>query len=60
MSDTNEFPRRSRLDLMTPAEKAIYEAINEVERIGADVKLTNAVIKLQEAKELVADFIDGK
>jgi hypothetical protein len=60
MSDKNEFPRRSRLDLMEPAEKAIYNAAQEVEKIGADVRLTNAVIKLQEARELVADFIDGK
>lgn len=60
MSDTNEFPRRSRLDLCKPAELAIYNAMQEVEKMPPDVRLTNAIIKLQEAKELVADFIDGK
>lgn len=59
MSD-NKFPRRSRLDLCEPAELAIYNAMQEVEKMGADVKLTEAVIKLQEAKELVADYIDKK
>lgn len=53
-----DIPRRNRLDLNMPAELAIYEAIQEVEKLPADVRLTNAVIKLQEAKELVSDFID--
>lgn len=54
-----ETPRRNRLDLNTPAELAIYNAIQEVEKIVADKRLTNAVIALQEAKNLVGDFIDG-
>jgi hypothetical protein len=53
-----ETPRRNRLDLNTPVEKAIYEAGQLIEKMGADVKLTSAQIKLQEARELVADFID--
>lgn len=44
---------------MAPAEKAIHEAMQEVEKVGADIRLTNAIVKLGEAKELVADFIDG-
>ena len=55
-----DFPRRNQLDKCTPAELAIYKAMEEVEKAGADVKLTDAIIKLQEAKELVADFVDGK
>lgn len=55
----NEIPRRNRLDLNTPAERAIYDAIQEVEKVGADVKLTEAVIKLNEARSLVADFVDN-
>ena len=55
-----DFPRRNQLDKCTPAELAIYKAMEEVEKVGADVKLTDAIIKLQEAKELVADFVDGK
>ena len=55
-----DFPRRNQLDKCTPAELAIYKAMEEVEKAGADVKLTEAIIKLQEAKELVADFVDEK
>ena len=55
----NTIPRRSRLDLNEPAELAIYEAMLAVEKMPGDVRLTHAVIKLQEAKNLVADFIDG-
>jgi SHS2 domain-containing protein len=56
---TIDYQRRIRLDLMTPAELAIYNAMLEVEKIGADKRLTEAVIKLQDARTLVADFIDG-
>lgn len=44
---------------MVPAEKAIYDAMQEVEKVGADTRLTDAVVKLTEAKELVANYIDG-
>lgn len=50
--------RRNRLDLMTDAEKAIHNAMYEVEKIGTDVKLTEAIIKLQDAKKLVSDYLD--
>lgn len=51
--------RRIRLDLMSPVELAIYEAGQVIEGMAADVRLTNAQIKLSEARNLVADFIDG-
>ncbi len=57
-NDEAETPRRIRLDLFTPAEKAIYDAAMEVEKVGADVKLTDAVILLQQARSLVADYVD--
>jgi hypothetical protein len=57
-SNPNRFSRRTRLDLMCPAEVAIYNAMLELEKTGADTRLTLASIKLQEAKTLVADFID--
>ena len=53
-----DFPRRNQLDKCTPAELAIYKAMEEVEKIGADVKLTDAITKLNEALNLVADFVD--
>lgn len=59
MKTENEIPRRARLDLMSPAEIAITNAIQEVEKAGADRRLTQAVIKLLEAREWVADFVDN-
>lgn len=56
----NGFPRRNRIDLNKPSELAIRNAIEEVEKLGADVKLTDAVIKLNESLELVSDFIDNQ
>ena len=51
--------RRNRLDLMTPAELAIYNAMQEVEKMGADIRLTKATIALSDAKKFVADYIDN-
>lgn len=50
--------RRNRIDLMKPAELAIYNAMQEIEKIGADIRLTEAQVLLTKAKNLVADFID--
>ena len=51
---------RNRMDLWKPSELAIYNAIQEIEKMDADVRLTNAQILLQQAKDLVADFIIEK
>lgn len=59
MMKANEFPRRNRLDLNTPAELAIYNALQEVEKVGADERLTESVILLGEAKDQLSDFIDN-
>ena len=53
-------PRRARLDRNTPAELAIRAAVDEVEKMGADERLTRAVILLGEAREKVADYVDGR
>jgi len=47
------------MDLFTPAERAIYDAVQAVEALPADVRLTEAVVLLQQAREKVADFVDG-
>lgn len=52
------FPRRSRLDLATPAEAAIRTAVEAVEMAGAHPLLTDAVTLLQHARECVADFVE--
>lgn len=51
-------PRRIRIDLMTSAELKIYEAVQEVEKMGAAVNLTEAVKLLTEARLKVADYVD--
>ena len=51
--------RRNNLQTMTPAEIAIFNAMQEVEKIGADLKLTEAVVLLAKAKDCVADFVDN-
>jgi hypothetical protein len=50
--------QRNRMDLWTPAELAIHNAIQEVEKMPASPILTNAVIKLIEAQNEVADYLD--
>lgn len=53
-----EIPRRARLDLMTTGERAIYEVMQEVEKMGAHVLLTETVILLGQAREKLADWVD--
>lgn len=57
MSD--EFPRRGRIDLNVVAEHAIRKAMEAVEDLGADVKLTEAVVLLGKAHDAVADYVDA-
>jgi len=52
-------PRRNRIDLLTPAEKAIYDAMQAVENLPPDVRLTDAVCLLQAARDKVADFVES-
>lgn len=54
----NTIPRRNRLDLLSPAESAIVNAVSEVEEMAADERLTAAIISLNVAREHVADFVD--
>jgi hypothetical protein len=52
-------PRRIRLDQNIPAELAIRSAVQAVEELPADVRLTQAVILLDQAREKVADYVDS-
>lgn len=56
---TNEIPRRARMDQWSVGERAIYEALQVVEGMGCDVRLTDAVVALSTARDAVADFVDG-
>jgi hypothetical protein len=55
-----DFSRRARLDLMRPIELKIYKVMEEVKRMPADMRLTEAAILLDKARNLVSDFIDEK
>lgn len=55
-----EMPRRNKLYQFTPAEKAIWNAAQEVEKAGVHPYLTNAVNLLAKAREWVADYVDGE
>lgn len=55
-----EIPRRIRQDLWIKQEKLIFNAMQEVEKMPADTRLTDAVILLSQAQEKVADFIDSE
>lgn len=57
--DPTHLYRRMNLELNTPAERAIYEAMQEVEKLPAHHLLTWAVTKLEEARKLVADYVDS-
>jgi hypothetical protein len=52
--------RRNTLELMEPSELAILKAVQEIEKIGADIRLTEAGGLLLKAKDLVSDYIDEK
>lgn len=54
-----EFTRRITIDLNKPAELAIRNAMLEIEKLPADVRLTDAIVKLDEARNLVADYVDS-
>lgn len=56
----DSFPRRCKLYLNTPGELAIFDAMQEVEKIGADERLTNIVIMLGKARDLLSDYVDAK
>lgn len=56
--ENSQIRRRNRIDLYTPAETAIREAMIAVEAAGCHPLLTDAVILLQQAKDKVADFVD--
>lgn len=51
-------PRRIMFDKMTPAERAITEAMWAVEAEGCDQLLTDAIVLLAQAREKVADYVD--
>jgi len=60
MNQNSAIPRHCDLSLNESSELAIHNAMLEVEKLGADTTLTDAVTKLYEAKLLVSKYIDEK
>jgi hypothetical protein len=57
---SDDIPRRRRMDRMTSAEKACLNAISEIEQAGCHPKLTAAQLLIEQAQNLVADFVDSR
>lgn len=57
---TEGHPRRIDVRLRVSAETAIAKAIDEVESLGADTRLTDAVIALGNALDSVAAYVDDE
>lgn len=55
----DDIPRRNKIDCWTPAELAIGLAMETVEKIAADERLTDAILLLASAKHSVADYLEG-
>lgn len=51
-------PRRTRLDMMTPPEHTLRNAIQIIEDLGAHPLLTDAVVLIGQAKDKVSDWVD--
>ncbi len=57
--ETKEKRLRWDITKMSSAEKSIQRAMEEVELIWADVKLTKVVTKLLEAQTLIYDYYEN-
>lgn len=58
VKNSNTNPRRFNLAFCSISELAIKKAMQEVEKLGADDKLTEAIMLLTDAHTIVSDFID--
>ena len=55
----DSIPTRIDTNWMTPAERAILDAMAAVEAAGGSVALTDAVTLLSKARDRVADHVEG-
>lgn len=53
------FPTRADMQHWSPAERAIFDAVQVVELAGGSPALTDAVNLLQKARDRVADHMEG-
>ena len=59
LTDGTDFPRRNSIQHFHPVEKALYEINSSIEAMGASTSLTNAVILVHQARNAVADHLEG-
>ena len=59
VTPTHDQLRRGDAERQVPAERAITAAMQAVEAMGADLRLTAAVTLLRKARDEVSDFTDG-
>ena len=58
MEEKNQILRRAQMWQWCCAEILIHQSMQEVEKMGADERLTKAITLLSDAKNAVADFVD--
>jgi hypothetical protein len=58
MENINSVPRRYRLDLLTPAEIALWQALSAIQDSGAHPFLTEAGELVKQARDKVADYVE--
>ena len=58
--ELNGLPRINDVLCNVPAELRIRDAMEAVERMEADERLTNAVCKLNDALNLVAEYVNER
>ena len=57
-AEGSDFPRRQCVNLLTPEETFIRDAIDKVESLGAHPLLTDVVVLLGQAKDKLADYLE--
>ena len=55
----SDIPRRAYLPGNTPEELAIRSCVHAVEALGAHPLLTDVVVKLGQARDTLADWVDA-
>ncbi len=54
----NTIPRRAYLEKLTVEELAIYNLVQEIEKLGAHPLLTDVVVLLGQAKDKLSDWVE--
>jgi hypothetical protein len=53
------WPRRSDWSLLHPLERELYDIVLDIEGLGASVALTRCVAAISDAREHLADHLEG-